>query len=195
MTNSDQSVEALGRGFRKKYPSVLLRDHVTHTVFAKSQSSSLPAPSSGRPSGTPYPLAYYIHCDNFSVNYRKFIATVVNSTDPKSFKEAMKSIGWQKSMQEEIQALEANGTWTLEPLPPGKRALGCQWVYRTNFLSNGEVERLKSRLVVLGNHQQEGIDYNEMFAPIAKMTTIRTFLAIVASKNWELHQMDVHNAF
>ena len=48
---------------------------------------------------------------------------------------------------------------------------------------------------MLGNHQQEGIDYNETVAPVAKMTTVRTFLAIAASKNWELHQMDVHNAF
>ena len=60
---------------------------------------------------------------------------------------------------------------------------------------SGEVERLKSRLVVLGNHQHAGIDYNETFAPVAKMTTVRTFLAIATSKNWELHQMDVHNTF
>lgn len=98
-------------------------------------------------------------------------------------------------MKEEIRALENNGTWTLELLPPGKKALGSQWVYRTKFLSNGEIERLKSRLVVLGNHQQAGIDYTETFAPVAKMTTVRIFLAIAASKNWELHQMDVHNAF
>ena len=98
-------------------------------------------------------------------------------------------------MKEEIRALENNGTWTLELLPPGKKALGSQWVYRTKFLSNGENERLKSRLVVHGNHQQAGIDYIETFAPVAKMTTVRIFLVIAASKNWELHQMDVHNAF
>ena len=62
-------------------------------------------------------------------------------------------------------------------------------------MSNGEVERLKSKLVVLGNHQQAGIDYTETFAPVAKITIVQTFLAIAASKNWELHQMDVHNAF
>lgn len=98
-------------------------------------------------------------------------------------------------MQQEIQALEDNGTWTLEPLPSGKHALGSQWVYRIKYHSDGRIERLKSRLVVFGNHQQAGIDYTETFAPIAKMTTVWAFLAIPASKNWELHQMDVHNAF
>lgn len=78
-------------------------------------------------------------------------------------------------MQDEIQALKANGTWILEELLPGKRALGNQWVYCTKFLSNGEVDRLKSRLVVLGNHQEAGIDYIETFAPVAKMTTVRAF--------------------
>ena len=107
----------------------------------------------------------------------------------------MKYDGWGQSMKEEIRALENNVTWTLEPLPRGKRALGSRWVYSLKFLSNGEVERLKSRLVVLGNHQLAGIDYTETFAPVAKMTIVRTFLAIAASKNWELHQMDVHNTF
>ncbi|RVW82344.1 Retrovirus-related Pol polyprotein from transposon RE2 [Vitis vinifera] len=67
--------------------------------------------------------------------------------------------------------------------------------FRTKYFSNGDIERLKSRLVVLGNHQEAGIDYHETFSPVAKMTTVRAFLAIAASKNWELHQMDVHNAF
>nr|CAN82171.1 hypothetical protein VITISV_040546 [Vitis vinifera] len=191
-TSNGQSAP-MGKGMRDKFPSVLLRDFVTHTVVAESPSPATPSPQ--HPSGTPYPIAHYINCDNFSVHYRKFLAAIISSNDPKSFKEAMKDVGWQKSMHEEIQALEENGMWTLEPLPKGKRALGSQWVYRTKYFSNGDIERLKSRLVVLGNHQEAGIDYHETFSPVAKMTTVRAFLAIAASKNWELHQMDVHNAF
>ncbi|GAA0139060.1 transmembrane signal receptor [Lithospermum erythrorhizon] len=83
----------------------------------------------------------------------------------------------------------------MESLPPGKKALGCKWVYKINNHSDGTIERLKTRLVIFGNHQVEGIDYNETFALVAKMVTMRTFLALAAARNWELHQMDVHNAF
>lgn len=81
----------------------------------------------------------------------------------------------------------------MEKLPERKKALGCKWVYI--YHSEGRVERLKARLVIFGNHQVEGIDYNETFAPIAKMATVRAFLVVAATKDWELHQMDVHNAF
>ena len=113
----------MGRGFWEKHPNVNYRDFVLSTVFTNSLSPS--TSSSNPPSGTPYPLAHYIKCDNFSVNYQKFIAAVITDKEPKSFKEAMQSVEWRNSMKQEIQALEDNGTWSLEPLPPGKRALGC----------------------------------------------------------------------
>ena len=68
-------------------------------------------------------------------------------------------------------------------------------MYKIECKSDGTVERFKARLVILGNHQVAGIDYNETFAPVAKMVTARDFLAVAAAKEWELHQMDVHNAF
>lgn len=85
-------------------------------------------------------------------------------------------------MQEEIDALERNGTWTLEDLPPGKKAIGCKWVYKVKYRSDGMVERLKGRLVVYGNRQVAGIDFNETFAPVAKMVTVRTIFGYSGGK-------------
>ena len=98
-------------------------------------------------------------------------------------------------MRKEIQALEDNETWTVEDLPPGKKAIRSKWVYKIKYNSDGSIERCKARLVILGNKQVEGIDYNKTFALTTKMVTVRRFLAVAAAKGWKLHQMDVHNAF
>lgn len=98
-------------------------------------------------------------------------------------------------MQDEIEALERNGTWAVEDLPPGKKAIGSGWVYKIKYTDKSKVERVKARLVVHGNRQVVGVDFNETFAPVAKMGTVRLFLAVAVSLNWELYQMDVHNAF
>ncbi|KAG7578569.1 Reverse transcriptase RNA-dependent DNA polymerase [Arabidopsis thaliana x Arabidopsis arenosa] len=80
-------------------------------------------------------------------------------------------------------------------LPPDKKLIGSQWVFKIKLKADGSLERYKARLVALGNHQVEGIDYTETFAPVVKMTTVRLILDIAAKRNYEVHQMDVHNAF
>ena len=107
----------------------------------------------------------------------------------------MKHKHWVKARDSEYGSLEISGTWRLEDLPPGKKALGCKWVFTIKYRADGTIERFKARLVVLGNHQKEGIDYGETFAPVAKITTVRLFLDFAAKNNHEVHQMDVHNAF
>ncbi|GAA0186958.1 transmembrane signal receptor [Lithospermum erythrorhizon] len=98
-------------------------------------------------------------------------------------------------MQKEISTLENNGTWSMLQLLEDKKALGIQWVYKIKYNSDDSIERFKARLVVFGNHQVEGIDYNDTFTPVGKLITVRAFLTIYAVKNWELHQMNIHNAF
>ena len=98
-------------------------------------------------------------------------------------------------MDAEIAALEANNTWTLTSLPPGKKPIRCKWVYRVKYNSDGSVKRYKARLVAKGFTQKEGLDYLETFFPAAKMVFVKCILVVAAAKGWFLSQLDVNNAF
>uniref|UniRef100_A0A803QI12 Uncharacterized protein n=1 Tax=Cannabis sativa TaxID=3483 RepID=A0A803QI12_CANSA len=100
-----------------------------------------------------------------------------------------------KKMKNEISALMKNNTWTITILPPGKRSVGCKWVFTVKYKADGSVERFKARLVAKGFTQTYGIDYQETFAPVAKLNTVRVLLSLAANKDWPLHQLDVKNAF
>jgi hypothetical protein len=95
-------------------------------------------------------------------------------------------------MQEEYKSLLKNQTWDLVPLPAGRKLVRCRWVYRTKSTADGQVSRYKSRQ---GFQQVHNIDYDENFAPVAKMDSILLALVIAAAKGWEVHQMDMKNAF
>jgi hypothetical protein len=98
-------------------------------------------------------------------------------------------------MDEEMAALDANATWELVALPKDKKAIGCKWVYKVKHNAHGSVNRYKTRLVTKGYAQTYGIDYEETYSLVAKMTTIRAIIAMATTKGWSLHQMDVNNVF
>jgi hypothetical protein len=123
------------------------------------------------------------------------LAQVSETHDPETFAEASGHADWDTTMNEEYCSLMENDTWDLVPLPNGRKLVRCKWVYRTKYVSDGSVERHKAQLVAKGFSQVEGIDYNETFAPVAKMNSIRLVLALAGSHKWEVHQMDVKSAF
>ena len=107
--------------------------------------------------------------------------------DPICFEEAIKYESWQGPMDEEIEAIEKNQTWQLVNLPEGKDAIGVKWIYKTKFDADGNVVKHKARLVAKGFSQQPGIDYNETYAPVSILDTVRTVLEIVGHHKWKVY--------
>lgn len=114
---------------------------------------------------------------------------------PRTIKEALGDPSWKLAVMEEMNALEKNGTWELVNLPKEKKTVGFKWVFMVKCKANGSIERSKARLVAQGFAQTLGIDYQETFAPVAKMNSIRVLLSLVDNHGWPLHQLDVKNAF
>ena len=98
-------------------------------------------------------------------------------------------------MIDEYRPVIDNHTWKLVDCPPNVKPIGCKWVYRVKYNQNGELDKDKARLVAKGFVQQEGINYEETFAPTAKWNTICLTLALAAQQGWKVHQMDVKSAF
>ena len=115
--------------------------------------------------------------------------------EPVNFEEASNDENWRKAMDEEIHAIEKNNTWELTDLPADKKPIGVKWVYKTKYKPNGEIDRFKARLVAKGYKQKPGIDYFEVFAPVARLDTIRMIISLSAQNKWKIYQMDVKSSF
>jgi len=120
---------------------------------------------------------------------------LLSSTEPQNVKEACKDECWVKAMDEELQQIEKNNTWELVSRPKDKNVIGTKWIFKNKLNENGEVVRNKARLVCKGYAQQEGINFEETFAPIAILEGIRMFLALSSFQKFKVFQMDVKSAF
>src|SRR2546430_13599661 len=120
-----------------------------------------------------------------------------HSDEPTSYWNAVgcaEHAQWQKAIDEEYASLQKNSTWSLERLPPNRKAIACRWVFKKKINADNSI-RYKARLVIKGYEQRESIDYDETFAPVAMFKTLRILLALAAQEDWEIHQMDVKSAF
>ncbi len=120
---------------------------------------------------------------------------VIQKVEPTYFEQVVRNLKWDNAMDEEMAALDANATWELVTLPKDKKAIGCKWVYKVKYNVDGSMSRYKARLVAKGYAQTYGINYEETYNPAAKITTVRTIIAMAVVKGWSLHQMDVKNVF
>ncbi|GJR24673.1 putative ribonuclease H-like domain-containing protein [Tanacetum coccineum] len=122
-------------------------------------------------------------------------ACFLSQNEPKKISEALEDESWVDAMQEELLQFKIQKVWILVDLPYGKKAIGTKWVYRNKKDERGVVVRNKARLVAQGHRQEEGIDYDEVFAPVARIEAIRIFLAFASYMGFIVYQMDVKSAF
>ena len=111
---------------------------------------------------------------------------VSSQYEPQFYRQAVKFSQWRDVKKVELEVMEFNKTWLVVPLPKGKHSIGCKWILKIKYKSNGSIERHKARLVAKGYTQQEGFDFIETFSPVAKLFNVKVLLALATSQNWHL---------
>ena len=122
----------------------------------------------------------------------------IESVDPKSHKEAMSSANqndWKTAQAVEIDSLEKNKTWSIVPVPADRKVVGSRWVYQTKFNPDGTVNKRKARLVAQGFSQVPGLDFGEVFSPVARLSTVRTVIALSAASKRKMFHIDIKSAY
>ena len=115
--------------------------------------------------------------------------------EPANYHEASKNRSWKKAMETEIESIEKNDTWTLTELPSNQKVIGLKWIFKLKRDAAGNVIKHKARLVAKGYAQEHGIDYDEVYAPVTRLETVRLLLALAAKRGWQVHHLDVKTAF
>jgi hypothetical protein len=137
----------------------------------------------------------YVFGEGLSEEETELNMALVTFVDPLSYEEAVKSYKWREAMDAEIQSIQKNKTWSLTKLPAGAKKIGVKWIYKTKLNEFVEVDKFKARLVAKGYTQQYGVDYTEVFAPVARIDIVRMIIALAAQRNWPIYQLDVKSSF
>jgi len=120
---------------------------------------------------------------------------LASDAEPTSLEEALRHECWRHAMLDEMTSIEASGTWELVEPPPRTRPIGLKWVYKAKKDASGIITKHKARLVAKGYVQRQGIDFDEVFAPVARLESVRLLLAHAACEGWAVHHIDVKSAF
>jgi hypothetical protein len=120
---------------------------------------------------------------------------LLSAEEPNNIDEALSDTAWKAAMDDELKSIGENKTWEYTSLPAGQKAIGLKWVYKVKRDPEGKIVKHKARLVAKGYSQRQGVDFEEVFAPVARMETVRLLLAMAAHCGWEVHHMDVKSAF
>lgn len=130
------------------------------------------------------------------------ISRAINNTektsDPRTIKEALsgpQAEEWSTAVASELASMEQHNVWELVERPPDANVIGCKWVFRTKYNSDGSLDRYKARLVAQGYNQKFGVDYNEVFAPVVSYESVRCLLSLAATYDLEIHHVDIKTAF
>jgi len=105
---------------------------------------------------------------------------LVAAEEPRTIEDAMSEECWRKAMELEMTAIEDNRTWVVSDLPPKQKAIGLKWVFKVKKDPDGNIVKHKARLVAKGYAQRQGVDFDEVFAPVARIETVRVLLALAA---------------
>jgi hypothetical protein len=116
---------------------------------------------------------------------------LTSAEEPPTFAEAEKAANWRKAMLEEMKSIEENSTWELVDPPHDCRPIGLKWVFKVKRDEHGEIVKYKARLIARRFVQREGIDFEDLFALVARMESVRLLVALAASNGWEVHHLDV----
>ncbi|RVW28531.1 Retrovirus-related Pol polyprotein from transposon TNT 1-94 [Vitis vinifera] len=143
-------------------------------------------------------ISFYLVEGNREDIIRKIPIVLQIEEDPKTYKEAMASRDvafWKETINDEMDSIMSNQTWELVDLPPGSKPIGCKWVFRRKYHTDGMIQTFKARFVAKGFKQREGIDYFDTYASVARTTSIRILFALASIHNLFVHQMDVKTTF